>query len=280
MSIPVNKMTDQSSRGIAITRKTFVDTWVFDKLQDAHRDEYHLFLIQEEGTTEMKIDFQSYCLEPKSIMCIHPNQVHHLGPFLRGRVSFLIMNNESLLTDQLNLLEDITPLKPLTLDDESFLTITDTISLCIKVYENKERKIYHSLVKESCNLLVGLLISQYLQHITPYDKLSRFELITKAFKSALEQHFVSVKKPADYAQKLNISAPYLYECVKNTTGFSISHHIEQRIVLEAKRLLYYSDRSVKQIASDLGFNDYPYFTRLFAKVTGMTALTFRKKNHN
>jgi AraC-like DNA-binding protein len=279
-SIPVNSITNKLEYGIAITRKTFGNTWLSDELREAHRDDYHLFLLQEEGYTEIKIDFQAYRLEPRSIICIHPNQVHHLGPFFRGTVSFLIMDNESLLTDQLNLLDDISPLKPLTLDDKSFDTITNTVSLCIRVYEDKQRKLYHKLVKESCNLLVGLFISQYLETITPYDKLSRSAQITKLFKSLLDKNFTTAKRPADYAQMLNISTPYLYECVKSTTGFSISYHIEQRTILEAKRLLYYSDRSVKQIASDLGFNDYPYFTRLFAKVTGMTALAFRKKNHD
>ncbi|GAA4323290.1 AraC family transcriptional regulator [Mucilaginibacter gynuensis] len=273
-------MTGKSDGGIAIARKIFTDTWVFDELQYAHRDDYHLFLFQEEGRTEMKIDFQGYCLESGSIICIHPDQVHHLGPFFAGKVSFLLIDKENLLPEQLNLLEDIRPIKPLHLDDQSCALIADTVTLCLRLHEQTEKKMYHTLVKESCNLLVGLFISQYLAGTTSYDKLSRPEQITKAFRTILDQYFVSAKRPADYAQKLNISTPYLYECVKNATGFSVSYHIEQRVILEAKRLLYYSDRSVKQIAAELGFNDYPYFTRLFAKVTGMTALAFRKKNRD
>jgi AraC family transcriptional activator of pobA len=52
------------------------------------------------------------------------------------------------------------------------------------------------------------------------------------------------------------------------------------VILEAKRLLYYSDKSVKEIAAALGFDDYPYFSRLFTKVTGMTALVFRNKHRD
>jgi YesN/AraC family two-component response regulator len=89
-----------------------------------------------------------------------------------------------------------------------------------------------------------------------------------------------MKRPADYAEVLNISVAYLNECVKNVTGFSVSHHIQQRIILEAKRLLYHSDNSVKEIAAELGYDDYPYFSRLFVKVAGITALTFRSKNHD
>jgi YesN/AraC family two-component response regulator len=44
--------------------------------------------------------------------------------------------------------------------------------------------------------------------------------------------------------------------------------------------LYHSDTSVKEIATALGYDDYPYFSRLFTKATGTTALTFRNKNRD
>ncbi|HWV67098.1 helix-turn-helix domain-containing protein, partial [Chitinophaga sp.] len=120
---------------------------------------------------------------------------------------------------------------------------------------------------------------QYLNKSALPDKLSRFETVTKSFHEILERNYTTIKRPAAYAEKLNISTHYLNECVKNTTGHSVSHHIQQRVILEAKRLLYHSGKSVKEIAIELGYDDYPYFSRLFTKVTGITALAFRNKNH-
>lgn len=137
---------------------------------------------------------------------------------------------------------------------------------------------YELILKESSNTLVAIIASQYLAQSKPVDLHSRFELINKAFKLKLERDFATVKSPAAYADSLNISTPYLNESVKATTGHSVSHHIQQRIVLEAKRLLYHSGNSVKEIAAELGYNDYSYFTRLFVRVTGMTPVTFRTKN--
>ena len=88
---------------------------------------------------------------------------------------------------------------------------------------------------------------------------------------------MTTKRPTEYADTLNISSDYLNECVKNTTGNSVSYQIQQRIILEAKRLLYYSDKSVKEISFELGYDDYPYFSRLFTKVAGITAPDFRKQ---
>jgi len=50
--------------------------------------------------------------------------------------------------------------------------------------------------------------------------------------------------------------------------------------LEAKRLLYHSDQSLKEIAAILGYDDYPYFSRLFTKVAGIAPLNFRHKNRD
>lgn len=275
--IPINTSTGDNTEGIAICRITVDVEQVFTEVDHSHRDEYHLFMVQEEGNSQLEIDFEHYELNAGSIIGIHPNQVHRIGPFSKGRICFFLINNENLNSDNLTLLDDITPLKPLTLNDRSYQLIADVISLCIKLSDDVERKLNRVLIKDSCNLLVRLIISQYLTDVPPSDKLSRFELVTKAFKTSLDFNFVTAKRPAEYAEKLNLSKSYLYECVKKTTGFSVSYHIEQRIILEAKRLLYYSDRSVKEIAAELGFDDYPYFTRLFAKATGMTAITFRKK---
>jgi AraC-like DNA-binding protein len=174
-------------------------------------------------------------------------------------------------------LEEIEPAKPLTLKQDEFSVISDAVSLCIKLSERKNEKLYRSLLIGSCETLIGLVISQYLVQSKPLDKLSRLEIITKAFKAILEKNFATAKRPGEYAQQLNISTTYLNECIKSTTGYSVSHHIQQRIILEAKRLLYHSDKSVKEIATELGYDDYPYFSRLFTKVTGMTALAFRNK---
>lgn len=91
---------------------------------------------------------------------------------------------------------------------------------------------------------------------------------------------MTAKRPTENAEQLNISTSYLNECVKNTTGHSVSYHIQQRVILEAQRLLYYSDGSVKEIATELGYDDYPYFSRLFTKVAGMSALAFKNKNRD
>lgn len=274
-SIPVNVMADKFGAGIAIGRASIKDIRTFEEAKQTHRDDYHLFFLQEKGTTPIQIDFQEYRIEPSSVVYIYPGQVHRMVAFENITLSFLALSSENINPEYLKLLEDITPGKPLLLGKDIFSLIAETVLLCIKISERKNENLYRSLLRHSCNMVVALVASQYLNQIKQHTAPSRIELVAKSFKAALELNFVEEKRPASYAKTLNVSTGYLNECVKSSTGFSVTHHIQQRIILEAKRLLYHSDKSVKQIAAELGFDDYPYFSRLFAKVAGTTPMAFR-----
>ena len=273
-------MAEKFGAGIAIGRASIKEAQTFEEAEQTHRDEYHLFFLQEKGTTHIEIDFHKYEIKPSSVVYIHPNQVHRLGAFENVTLSFWAISNENLNAEYLKILEDITPAKPLPLTKEAFEMIFQAVALSIQLSERNHDKLFHSLLKDSCNTIIGLVTAQYLALAESTGSLSRFELMTKAFKAILERNFMAAKKPTEYARSLNISSSYLNECVKNTTGFPVSYHIQQRIILEAKRLLCYSDKTVKEIASELGYDDYPYFSRLFSKITRMTPLTFRNKNLN
>ena len=278
-SIPVNSMADTTSMGISIEKALFKDLPDFEEAKQSHREQSHSFFLLERGTVSVVIDFKKYKIKSPSITYMHPNQVHRIMALENATVSSWAINNENLNPEYLKLLEEIKPAKPLSLQKETFSIICEAVSFCIKISERKQEKLFHSILKDSCNALVALVASQYLEQDKSTNKHSRFEIVAKDFKRIVEQNFTTMKSPAAYARKLNITTSYLNECVKNSTGFSVSHHIQQRIILEAKRLLYHSDNSVKEIAAQLGFDDYPYFARLFTKVAGMTALAFRNKNH-
>jgi AraC family transcriptional activator of pobA len=282
-NIPVNVMANHFDAGIAVERIFFSTSDeaklnASDEAKQAHREDRHSFFLLERGKVSVEIDFQQFEIEPCSIVYMHPDQVHRILKLEDVTVAAWGINNENLQPEYLHLLENLTPAKPLMLDKETFSILSEAISLCIKFANRKNDKLYHSLLKDSCNALVALVVSQYLELDKSKEVASRFKLITDAFKSALESNFIHVKSPMLYAGKLKISTSYLNECVKVATGNAVSYHIQQRVVLEAKRLLYHSNKSVKEISSELGYDDYPYFSRIFLKVTGVTPLTFRNKN--
>jgi len=278
-SIPVNPLAEEFDAGIAVGKISSGNLDSFDEAGHSHRHDYHIFLLAQKGSAAIEIDFETHNIMAPSILYVHPNQVHRILQIEKGDFYLLAMRNESINQEYLQSLEqNITPAQPLLLTPDVFSIFNQTITLCETMFERKNNKLYTSLLKDYCNAFVGLMVSQYLEQTTSTTHLSRFDMVTKAFKLALERDFNSIRSPSAYASALNISTPYLNECVRNATGFPVSYHIQQRIVLEAKRLLFHSDKSVKEIANELNYDDYAYFSRLFSKVAGMTAIAFRNKN--
>jgi len=278
-------MTVDISQGISIDKMTikrsdFDTNAQFEESGQSHRDEGHTFHIVEEGTVIIEIDFQIHHIQAPAVVYMHPNQVHRILEFENITVCTLAIKTEDINPRYLDLMEEFVPAKPLVLTEETHTTVSNIFSLCFNFSVQKNNNLYYPMLKDSSNTLIGFLTAQFLSQNKTADNPSRFEIVARSFKKLLEENYRTSKRPNEYAAKLNISIPYLNECIKHTTGFSASQRIHDRIVLEAKRLLYHTNRSVKEIAFDLGYEDYPYFSKLFAKVAGMSAIAFRNKNHD
>jgi len=131
-----------------------------------------------------------------------------------------------------------------------------------------------TLLMALLSLLAGQLIGTAVQ---TKSRERRAEMIEQAFHKLLHQHYQAWKQPVQYADALAITVPHLNDVVKTITGFSPSTLIQDRSILEAKRLLYYTQLSVKEIGYEVGYQEPVYFNKLFRKLTGQTPLTFRRQ---
>ena len=96
------------------------------------------------------------------------------------------------------------------------------------------------------------------------------------FYEKLDKEFKNLRQVAEYANELSVSPSYLTVVVKKVSGYSASYHIQQRMVMEAKRLALYSDASMKAVAYDLGFDDLAHFSKFFKNVAGISFSDFKK----
>ncbi|WP_183578200.1 AraC family transcriptional regulator [Mucilaginibacter sp. X5P1] len=240
-SIPVNQFGDESGTGISIERFSFENLPALGEWEQPERHDRHSFFLLETGSVNIEIDFQEYQIYSPAAIFMHPDQIHRIIGFDNVTVSAWAINNETLNPEYLKLLEDISPAAPVPLNPETFGFLSEAAAFCIKIAERKRDLLYRSPLHDHINGLVGLIIATYAAQIKPADKLSRSELVTKAFRDELAQHFTQLKRPSDYSEKLHLSTAYMNECVKITTGQPVSYHIQQRVILEAKRLLYHSD---------------------------------------
>jgi AraC-like DNA-binding protein len=100
-------------------------------------------------------------------------------------------------------------------------------------------------------------------------------LLTKKFLHLVERNFLAIVSVADYADMLGITANHLIETTKRTVGKPAGKIVRERVLLEAKRLLCYSDMSASDIAYHLSFEDPSYFSRFFKKYTSICPIEFR-----
>jgi YesN/AraC family two-component response regulator len=87
--------------------------------------------------------------------------------------------------------------------------------------------------------------------------------ILQNLKNYIEVHYKIKHSPSDYADLLNITPKALAKITKNYFNKTLTNLIAERIIIEAKRELYLTNKSVKEIAFELGYEDEHYFSRFF-----------------
>lgn len=97
------------------------------------------------------------------------------------------------------------------------------------------------------------------------------------FRLLLDEHYLSLHKPSDYAALLSIPPNTLSKKSVRYFGKTPSQLIQDRLILEAKKMLHLTTYSIKEIAYQLQFSDEFYFSRFFKKYTQESPQVFRNK---
>jgi len=99
--------------------------------------------------------------------------------------------------------------------------------------------------------------------------------LVTGFRQLVARCFQQHCSVGDYARCLNVSADHLRVIVKKHTGRTVREFIDERVVMEAKRLLAHTDLPVGEVAWHLQFSEPTHFGRFFKRHTGRTPLEFR-----
>jgi len=99
--------------------------------------------------------------------------------------------------------------------------------------------------------------------------------ILQKLKDAIEENFKTKHSASEYADLLYISPKALAKITKSHFNKTLSGLINERIIIEAKRELYLTDKTVKEIAYELGYQDEYYFSRFFKTNADVSPQTFR-----
>jgi AraC-like DNA-binding protein len=130
------------------------------------------------------------------------------------------------------------------------------------------------LLKRLIIIITQLARSKYTPGPAPQDE--RFHIFRK-FNLLVEGHYREEHTVGYYAQRLSRSPKTLSNLFSLYNQKSPLQIIQDRILIEAKRLLYYTNKSVKQITYELGFEDAAYFSNFFKRHTSLSPQDFRNE---
>jgi AraC-like DNA-binding protein len=275
----IGQFTNQGSvaSDFAITRFDNMDEPDVDAI---HKHTFYEILWVDEGSSRQSIDFRSYKLHPKSLFFISPGQVHEFEEWDDLRGGTIMFTEDFFLHNQQNknklfeltFLDNVYFNPLLLLDCQDYASFRHYIDLLIT------EKHSAGSMKEILQALLHILLLQVQRSIKPVDHQTtskRNIQLFKQFKNILESNFTQSLSTSDYATKLNITSHHLNRIVKEITGETAGAVIKSRSMLEAKRLLSFTDLSVSQISSQLSYYDSSYFSKLFKSSTGRTPVEFK-----
>lgn len=108
--------------------------------------------------------------------------------------------------------------------------------------------------------------------------LEKFEEVLNGYFSSDKPQEIGLPSVAYFAEELHLSANYFGDLIKKETGKSAKEYIQNKIIDIAKTKTFDSDKTVNEIAYELGFKYPQHFTRLFKNVTGFTPNEYRFQN--
>lgn len=281
----VNNEIDSISFGISKMEEIY--TKRNGRVDEPHRHNYYTVLIVNKAKGQHKIDFNSYQLSNKQIYFVAPGQVHQVieeeqsvGFAMTFSNQFLIENSIRLsFIESLNLFQNYGQNPPLTPSDKQFEKIEQFSNQIFNLFHSGAHMKFLSI---GAFLKLVLIECNNICSINPIesDIDSSGDNLIRVFKKKVENNYQKEHSTTFYANQLHITPDHLNRTVKLKIGKTAKDYIQARIITEAKRLLYFTDLSNKEIGYELGFNEPANFSAFFKKHTQVSPSNFKKTEIN
>ncbi len=251
---------------------------------EPHRHDYYTILIIKEASGIHKIDFNAYPLAKNQIYFISPGQVHQViehqksyGYAMTFSSDFLVESAIALsFVSDLKLFRNYGETPPLSAPDAILRKINYQADEIWDLYGTEEYYKYQSIGAYLKLLLIQCSIACSISPDLRDAKETKRNLI-RDFKHAVDKNYTTEHSTRYYAQLLHVSPDHLSRTIKNSLGKTAKEYIQTRITIEAKRLLYFTDLTQKEIGYELGFNEPANFSAFFKKHTSISPSDFKKQ---
>ena len=241
----------------------------------------YTFIWANSNPIELIIDSVPLILEPNSILALTPIQyIEYLNGddaviYQFNREFYCIKDHDQEVSCAGMLFFGNTNIPIISLDEQEqpkFKTLHEVFLDELNTKDNIQAEMLRMLMARFIIKCTRLLKNQ--EGVVETPKSSKVDLL-RSFNLLVEEHFKSEHSVAFYADKLHKSPKTLSNSFAKLSRSPLQI-IHQRIILEAKRLLTYSNKSAKEIAYEVGFEDASHLSRLFKKHTNLSPSEFKK----
>ncbi|UEG53770.1 helix-turn-helix transcriptional regulator [Mucilaginibacter daejeonensis] len=245
-----------------------------------HRKNYYFMSLVRRGSSRHWIDQVPYVIKPDHFYFTVPQQIHlkeAAQPFTGITLSFteeFLGLDESGTLKQLPLIANPDHGHELKLSNADVSFVDDLLNKIMAEYHAKS-KWQQSMLLAYMKVLVIHLSRLYTEQLTDSKVLPERTLLNR-YLAHVDTWHKQHHEVGHYAGLMNLSAGHLSELIKDQSGRPAIAHIHERLIVEARRLLFHTERSVKEVAFELGFEDASYFNRFFKRLTGDTPVAYRQ----
>ncbi len=275
---------NEDSLHFNIVKMQDIYTFRKGKADEPHRHNFYTVLIICKAKGIHKIDFNSYTLSERQIFFIAPGQVHQvieyeksIGFSMKFTNQFLVENSIPFsFIDSLNLFQNYGQSPPLILKKMDFQYVENFANEIFQLFDSDAEMKFLSI---GAFLKLLLIICNNSCAINPIDSdtdITGARLI-RYFKDAVNENYKKEHSTSFYANQLSISSDHLNRTFKAKVGITAKEFIQARIITEAKRLLFFSTLTTKEIAYQLGFTEPANFSAFFKKHTHLSPSNFKKR---
>jgi AraC-like DNA-binding protein len=249
-----------------------------------NRNSFLMFLWNDgEKPVRVRIDDRKIELKPGTITCttyLHNVQIHNssdqLKTLLFNREFYCVHTYDSEVSCNGLLFFGSNTSPVLHIDDEESVRLRTLFSVLeeeFAIIDTNREEMLRILLKRFIIRCTRLARKQVLKSD---DKESDIDLI-RQFNVLVEEHFKAKKSVAEYAKLLFKSPKTITNVFGKYSEDTPLQVIHKRVIMEAKRMLLYTDRTAKEIGYELGYTDQAQFSKLFKNHTGMTTTEFKKR---
>lgn len=235
----------------------------------------------EEDDNRLIIDAVEYTFNAKQIVCLtefHKVDVKKISKLklLRfNRPFYCIVDHDVEVGCKGILFFGASDLPVLTVPDDELDKLETVWKMFLLEMESKDN-LQQSMLQMMLQRVLILLTRIYRQQQPVTDR-ATVDII-REFNFLVEKHYKTLHTVADYAALLHKSPKTIANIFVKWGEKTPLQFIQERKMLEARRLLSYTDKPVKEIADELGFIDIQTFSRFFKKQQGVAPSEFREKN--